>query len=373
MLIFGLIKRSKSCSGSDVDKQYIDKENKRMVDEISRAMGLSNTTVFDGVTKMSEMNERRVVDLQESVKRSLSEMREDNNRRLSEMKDVVDKKLNDTINERFNQSFVMISKRLEDVSQKLGEVQNLSSGVTDLKKLMNNVKTRGVWGEVMLKGLLEEFLHPSQFKEQYKIARTEESIVDFVVVLPGTEEGESVYLPIDSKFPVEDYLRLEEAAEKGDQDEITVTAKALKNSVSKQAKSIRDKYIKIPKTTDFAIMYLPSEGLYAEVAKDNLLMAELRKYKIMPAGPTSLAALLNSLKLGFETLAIQKSNAEILKIFLDIKRYMSAFNERLEKVNENLDKVYKSIDLAKSTSEQIEKKIKRVALPESTEEEEAEQ
>ncbi len=367
VLILSLIKKGKA-SGSDLSQDYISKENKRMIDEISRAMGLSNTTVFDGVTKMSEMNERRVVDLQESVKRSLSEMREDNNRRLNEMKEVVDKKLNDTINERFNQSFVMISKRLEDVSQKLGEVQVLSNGVTDLKKLMTNVKTRGVWGEVMLKGLLEEFLHPSQFVEQYRLARTEDSIVDFAVILPGAGDGESIYLPIDSKFPTEDYLRLTDATDRGEAEEIAAYTKALKKSVMTEARSIRDKYIKVPKTTDFGIMYLPSEGLYAEIAKDNDLMAELRRTKIMPAGPTSLAALLNSLKLGFETLAIQKSNAEILKIFLDIKRYMSAFNERLEKVNENLDKVYKSIDMAKSTSDQIEKRIRKVALPESVEE-----
>ncbi len=362
VLILALVKK-KSTAG--ITEAQLEKENKRVIEELSRAMGLSNTTVFDGVTKMSEMNERRVIELQESVKQSLSEMREDNSRRLNEMREVVDNKLRDTINDKFNQSFVMISKRLEDVSTKLGEVQVLSNGVTDLKKLMTNVKTRGVWGEVMLQGLLEEFLHPTQFSAQYKIARTEDSIVDFVVVLPGASDGENVLLPIDSKFPVEDYVRLQEATDRGAQDEIAIALKSLKRSVTTQAKSIRDKYIRVPKTTDFAIMYLPSEGLYSEIARDNDLMAELRRDKIMPAGPTSLAALLNSLKLGFETLAIQKSNAEILKIFLDIKRYMTLFNERLEDVNTSLDKVSKSIERARSTGDQIEKRIKKVALPES--------
>ncbi len=364
VLIFALIKK-KSASGAT--EEYVSKENKRVVDEITRALGLSNTTVFDGVTKMSEMNERRVLDLQESVKKSLAEMREDNNKRLNEMREVVDSKLKDTIDDKFNQSFLMISKRLEDVSTKLGEVQALSNGVTDLKRLMTNVKTRGVWGEVMLQGLLEEFLHPSQFASQYKISRTEDSIVDFVVFLPGAMDGETVLLPIDSKFPVEDYVRVQDAAEKGEQEELATALKALKRSVSTQAKSIRDKYIKVPKTTDFAVMYLPSEGLYAEVARDNTLMSSLRRDKIMPAGPTSLAALLNSLKLGFETLAIQKSNAEILKIFLEIRKYMTDFNAGLDDINASLDKVAKTIEKAKHKGDQIEKRIKKVDFPDSIE------
>ncbi len=360
VLIFALLKK-KSAGG--VSEAYVEKENKRMVEEISRAMGLSNTTVFDGVTKMSEMNERRVLELQESVKKSLTEMREDNSKRLAEMREVVDMKLRDTINDKFNESFVMISKRLEDVSTKLGEVQVLSNGVTDLKKLMTNVKTRGVWGEVMLQGLLEEFLHPTQFCSQYKITRSEDSIVDFVVVLPGSSEGENVLLPIDSKFPVEDYVRLQEAADRGDQEEVAICLKSLKRSVSVQAKSIRDKYIKVPKTTDFAIMYLPSEGLYSEIARDNDLVTSLRKDKIMPAGPTTLAALLNSLKLGFETLAIQKSNAEILKIFLEIRKYMSDFNAGLDDINTSLERVSKTIEKAKHKGDQIEKRIRKVDFP----------
>lgn len=367
VLIATIYRRSKNDSHTvGADEAFIEAENKRLKDDFARTVGALSGNTFDAVQKMTDSNERRVTELGDRVNATLKEIREETARQLSDMRAVVDDKLNNTLTERFNSSFSVISERLEAVATKLGEVQSLTTGVTDLKRLMSNVKLRGGIGEVMLGELLSEILHESQYETQFKLSQGDDGRVDFAVRLPGKGEGEVIYLPIDSKFPSEAYLKLQDAAEQGDKDGVDAARKELLSAVEKQARSIRDKYIKVPKTTDFAVMYVPTEGLYAEIVKDPEFIKKLRECKVTPAGPTTLASILNALKIGFETLAIQRSTADIVKIFIQVKKDIATFNAEVAKISENLERVGKSIAGATERGRQIEKKINRLSIPEDT-------
>ena len=280
-----------------------------------------------------------------TVENRLSSLQEDNAKKLEEMRKTVDEKLEQTLESRIGQSFKLVSERLEQVYKGLGEMQTLASGVGDLKKVLSNVKTRGVLGEVQLGAILEQILSPDQYKTNFSTRRDSRHSAEYAVVLPGDGE-EPVYLPIDAKFPADAYVRLTDAYEQGDPAEITAASAALAARVKSFARDIRDKYLDPPRTTDFAVMFLPFEGLYAQVLQLGLLEPLQRDYKVSVAGPTTMAALLNSLQMGFRTLAIQKRSGEVWQVLGAVKTEFERFGDvlgaaqqRLEQANSELDKL----------------------------------
>ena len=266
--------------------------------------------------------------------------------KLEKMRETVDEKLHKTLEERLGQSFKLVSERLEAVQKGLGEMQTLANGVGDLKKVLSNVKTRGVLGEIQLGNILEQIMAPEQYEANVKTKKGSNDHVEFAIKLPGKDdEGNVVYLPVDAKFPQEDYVRLQTAYDEGDIAGIESANKALVQSVKKFAKDIRDKYIDPPNTTDFGIMFLPIEGLFAEVVRQPEVVALLqREYKIIITGPTTLAAMLNSLQMGFKTLAIQKRSSEVWQILGAVKNEFGKFGDVLEKAQKKINEANKELD-----------------------------
>ena len=307
------------------------------------------------VDALTNKNEQKIEKLTQDITVSMNAIRQENEKQLEAMRVTVDEKLNVSLSQRLNDSFAKIQSSLEHVDTGLGEMRALASGVGDLKKMLSNVKTRGVWGEVMLNTLLEQMLSPQQFKNNSK------ERVDFVVVMPGRDDKE-VYLPIDSKFPLEDYYRLAEAGEHGDLDEVEKCHKQLVKRIKEEAKQINNKYIDVPTTTDFAVMFLPIEGLYAEVVRDIELTDFVQtNYKIVICGPTTLAALLNSLQMGFKTMYIEKRSSEIWGILSTFKTEFEKFASLLLKTQNKLSDANDTIELATKSSKKIAKKLSDVS------------
>ena len=280
------------------------------------------------------------------------------------MRRTVDEKLQGTLEKRLNDSFKLVSERLEAVQRGLGEMQTLAAGVGDLKKVLTNVKTRGTWGEIQLGALLEQMLAPEQYAVNAAPRRDGGERVEYAVRLPGPAEGEEVLLPIDAKFPVEDYHRLVEAAERGDAAAVDAASKALEVRIRGCAKDIRDKYLCPPRTTDFGILFLPTEGLYAEVVRrPGLVEALQRDFKVSVAGPTTLTALLNSLQMGFRTLAIQKRSSEVWKVLEDVKKEFGKFGEVIEKIEKKLTEASNQLQNVHVRSRVLERKLKDVQAP----------
>ena len=313
------------------------------------------------VDALTSKNEEKIEKLTQDITISMNAIRQENEKQLDAMRVTVDEKLNISLSQRLNDSFAKIQSSLEHVDTGLGEMKALASGVGDLKKMLSNVKTRGVWGEVMLNTLLEQMLSPQQFKEQVQIKNNSKERVDFVVVMPGRDDKE-VYLPIDSKFPLEDYYRLAEASEKADLDEVEKCHKQLVRRIKDEAKQISSKYIDVPTTTDFAVMFLPIEGLYAEVVKDVELTDYIQtNYKIVICGPTTLSALLNSLQMGFKTMYIEKRSSEIWGILSTFKTEFEKFVALLLKTQNKLSDANDTIELATKSSKKIAKKLSDVS------------
>lgn len=312
------------------------------------------------IAELRIANEQNLVKLQSANALSIKEMKDDNAKQLEKMRETVDEKLSATLESRFNQSFKIVNDRLEEINRTFGELQNLQNGVNDLNKIFKNVKTRGTWGEVALENLLSQILVPEQYQKQVRIKRGSEDMVDFCIVMPGKGDDE-VLLPIDAKFPIEDYARLVEASERGDADGIEAASKALASRVKGEAMSIRDKYINPPKTTDFAIMYLPTEGLYAEIIKREGLVEEIQnKYRIVICGPTTIAALLNSLQMGFRSVAVEKRSAEIGKLLQSFMGDFAKFEKYLKQTTDKIDAVKKSLEGAEARTRIIGKKLNKV-------------
>jgi DNA recombination protein RmuC len=305
--------------------------------------------------------------LKSTLESRLMAMQEDNNLKLEQMRLTVDERLQGTLDKRLGESFKRVDERLEQVYKGLGEMQNLAVGVGDLKRLLNNVKTRGTWGEIQLGSLLEQILAPEQFDKNVKVRPKSTEIVDFAIKFPGQGDSpEPLWLPLDAKFPQEDYLRLIEAGEQGDLIASDKALKQLETRIKAEARSIRDKYIHPPHTTDFAILFLPIEGLYAEIARRPELLEILqRDCRVVVAGPSVLAALLNSLQMGFRTLAIQKHSSEVWKLLASIKKEFFNFVLLLEKTEKKLDEASQSIKDVSDKSLRIGTKLKRVDLPQS--------
>ena len=304
--------------------------------------------------------EGRIENLRRSSDENMRLLREENTNKLNEIRLTVDEKLNETLEKRLTSSFSQVSERLEQVYRSLGEMHSLASGVGDLKRMLSNVKTRGVWGEIQLGALLEQALTESQYQRNVAVNPHSGERVEFAVCLPGREDGVPVYLPIDSKFPQEDYARLAQAAEDCDQQATETAQKALMNAVKPEARRI-GKYIIPPYTTDFAVMFLPLEGLYAEVMRHSETVEAIqREQRVMIAGPSTLLALLNSLQMGFRTLAIEKRSAEVWKLLGAVKSDFSSFAVVLQKTQEKLQQATASIDSAFVKTRNIEKRLRRV-------------
>jgi len=304
--------------------------------------------------------EQRLEAVRKTVEDNLHRLQEDNAKKLEEMRATVDEKLQGTLERRLSESFRLISERLEQVQRGLGEMQALAAGVGDLKKVLTNVKTRGTLGEIQLGAILEQIFAPEQYEKNVATKKGSEERVEFAIKLPGQKDG-PVWLPIDAKFPTEDYQRLLEAVEKGDALLAEEAAKALENRIKDEAKKIREKYLDPPHTTDFAIMFLPSEGLYAEVLRRNGLVERLqREYRVAVAGPTTLAAFLNSLQMGFRTLAIEKRSLEVWTLLGEVKTEFARFGEVLDKTRKKLEAATNEIDNAVKKTRTIEKKLSQV-------------
>ena len=306
----------------------------------------SNKTSIDGV--------RTIVD------QRLQAMQDSNEKKLDQMRQTVDEQLQSTLEKRLGESFNLVSQRLEDVQRGLGEMQNLATGVGDLKRVLTNVKTRGTWGEVQLGTLLEEILTPDQYRTNVKLHDNSHEAVEYAICLPGNETGQDscVWLPIDSKLPLADYERLVDATDAAAEHSAT---QALTRVVRAEAKKIQEKYIAPPKTTDFAIMFLPTEGLYAEVLRVPGLITEfLQRYRIVVAGPTTLAAILSSLRMGFRTLAIEKRSSEVWEILSAVKSEFGKFGGVMDKLKKQLNTASKTIDETGVRTRAMERKLRTV-------------
>lgn len=300
-----------------------------------------------------------------SVESRLTAIQVDNSAKLEEMRRTVDEKLHATLEQRLGQSFQMVSERLEQVHRGLGEMQTLAAGVGDLKRVLTNVKTRGTWGEVQLSALLEQLLTADQFSANVATRPDTNERVDFAIRLPGKGDGAVVWLPIDAKFPIEDYQRLLDAQDRCDPAAVDEAAKAIEMRLKNEARSIRDKYVSPPHTTDFALLYLPIEGLYAEALRRPGLAETLqRDFRVSLAGPTTLAALLNSLQMGFRTLAIEQRSAEVWAVLGAVKTEFGKFGEALAHTKKKLDEASNSISKAETRTRQLTRRLKEVeALP----------
>lgn len=312
---------------------------------------------------IGENNERKLEQLREIMERRLQAIQDDNTLKLEQMRNTVDEKLQGTLEKRLAESFRMVSERLEQVHQGLGDMRHLAVGVGDLKRVLTNVKARGGWGEVQLGMLLEDILAPEQFGKNIRTNEHSLEVVEYAVKLPGQagDGNEFVWLPIDAKVPIEDYQRLLTAQEQADPAALEKASRLLASALKLCARDIHNKYLNPPCTTDFAIMYLPMEGLYAEVARQPSLMETIRRdYHVIVAGPSSFAALLNSLQMGFRTLAIQKRSGEIWNLLAAIKTEFGKFGSALEGVRKKLAQAQDSMDDAARKSRGIERKLRDV-------------
>lgn len=314
------------------------------------------------LTELTQMNEQKLEKVRTTVEQKLTMLQEDNNRKLEQMRATVDEKLSETLEKRLGESFKLVSERLEQVHKGLGEMQTLAAGVGDLKKVLTNVKTRGTLGEIQLENILEQILSADQYEKNVSVKKGSSERVEFAIKLPGKEDSRThIWLPVDSKFPLEDYQRLADAQEAGDLQAANDAAKLLEARIKQEAKTIQDKYIHPPDTTDFAIMFLPIEGLFAEVLRRSGLWETLqREYRVIVTGPTTITALLNSLQMGFRTLAIQKRSSEVWRLLGAVKTEFWKFGEVLAKTKKQLEQATNTIGNAEVRTRAIERKLKAV-------------
>jgi DNA recombination protein RmuC len=351
-------------------KSFSDSVQTRIAD-IAKIQNDQMESFARQLSLLTTSNEKKMEDVRLVIDEKLKQIQEDNTRQLDRMRETVDEKLQSTLEKRLGDSFKQVSERLEQVHQGLGDMRTLASGVGDLKKVLTNVKSRGTWGEVQLGALLEEILSPEQYLRNVRINEQSGDFVEFAIKLPGQGDSPSdfVLIPVDAKFPVEDYSRLIEAQERSDASAAEDAVRQLENSIKKAAKDISQKYLAPPKTTDFGIMFLPSEGLYAEVIHRTALVSHLqREYRIVISGPSTFAAFLNSLQMGFRTLAIQKRSGEVWQVLGEVKAAFGRFGDSLDAVRKRLDQAASSVDDAQRKTRTLAGKLKAVeAMPDASE------
>lgn len=331
-------------------------------EELAGTLKGAGDTLHQQLLSLTRINEQKLEALRVSVEDKLQAIQSDNAIQLERMRETVEEKLQGTLEARLGESFRQVSERLEQVYRGLGEMQSLAAGVGDLKRVLTNVKTRGIWGEVQLGAMLEQVLHPEMYAENLSTKESGER-VEFAVKLPGRdmERDEAVWLPIDAKFPMEDYLRLLEVREKTEGEGAEAAARQLESRIRQCARDICEKYINPPKTTDFAVLFLPAEGLFAEVVRRTGLVEYVqRECKVVIAGPTTLWSLLNSLQMGFRTLAIQKRSSEVWALLAAVKTEWTKYGEVLSKVQKKLSEASDTLDKAQSRRRAIGKKLKDV-------------
>lgn len=347
--------------------QTINQSSQGLREEVLQTISRFSDSIQKQMTAMLELQNSQYENIRKTVDVNLRVLREENSRKLEEMRLTVDEKLHSTLEKRLGEAFRQVGDRLERVHQGLGEMQNLASGVGDLKRVLTNVKTRGTLGEIQLERQLMQLLSPQQYEKNVCTKKKSRNFVEFAIKLPGQGEGnESIWLPIDSKFPMNTFEQLNLAYDRGVKEEIDKLTRTLGDEIKRFARDIRDKYISPPETTDFGIMYLPTEGLYAEVLRIDGLFEELvRAHRVVPVGPTTFAAFINSLQMGFRTLTIEKRSSEVWQLLGKVKTEFSKFGELLEKTRKKLDEAGKSIDDATQRSKSIERRLDKIEeLPE---------
>jgi DNA recombination protein RmuC len=351
-------------------REEVSRALKQVSEAIARTMGdlgKHQTDRLEGVAaqlkELSESNQQRIEGLRGTVDERLRRLQEGNEKKLDEMRRTVDEKLQTTLEKRLGESFRLVSERLEAVQKGLGEMQSLATGVGDLKRVLTNVKTRGTWGEIQLGNILEQILTPDQFDRNVQTKEGSREAVEFALKLPGRDgRPEScVWLPIDSKFPQEDYLRLVEASEAADQDGVQRATAALARAARAAAQEIESKYVNPPQTTDFALMFLPTEGLYAELLRQPGLAEDIQlRHRVVMAGPTTLAAVLNSLQMGFRTLAIEQRASEVWQVLAAVKTEFGRFGGVLDKVKKQLATASRTIDQTGVRTRAMERTLRNV-------------
>lgn len=356
---------------SDVVSSVTNK-NDELRHEVTQSLTQTRATLDQRLDKTTNDLNKSLEDVRTMVDKQLTDIRSDTNTQLDRMRATVDEKLQKTLNERITQSFALVNERLQQVDQGLGEMKSLASDVGGLKKVLSNVKTRGIVGEIQLGAILEEILSPGQYEENVATVPGSSERVEFAIKLPG-EDNETVYLPVDSKFPGDTYEHLRDAQDAGDSDAVEAAWKALEMRIRAEAKDIHDKYIAPPATTNFGILFLPFEGLYAEVANRRGLIERLqREYRVNIAGPSTMAALLNSLEMGFQTVAIQKRANEIQQVLAAVKTEFGTYQTMLQKAQKQLGTASKTIDsLVGTRSRAMERKLRSITSLDSLEEADA--
>lgn len=332
------------------------------MNEIAMLQKTELTIFAEQLNRLIVSNEQKLDNMRQTMEQKMKELQDDNNQKLEQMRQTVDEKLHASLEKRLGESFKLVSDRLEMVHKGLGEMQTLASGVGDLKKVLTNVKTRGIWGEIQLGNILEQVLSPEQYACNVATHKGSNERVEFAVKLPGQSQSESeVWLPIDAKFPQEDYLRLLEASEQGLLEQVEEAGKQLERRIKLEARLVQEKYVDPPHTTDFAIIFLPTESLYAEVVRRPGLLSLLQtNYRVIITGPSTMLALLNSLSVGFRTLAIEKRTSEVWELLGAVKTEFGNFGDVLDKTKKKLVEASNSIDTASRRSRSIERKLRAV-------------
>lgn len=369
LIVFILI--SKKQGKYNFDKEFarsreeMDRNFKNLREELAFSLKSTreeiNTILGGRINDFTKANENKLEKIRETVENKLESLQKDNSEKIEKMRLTVDEKLHDTLEKRLGESFKLVSDRLESVYKGLGEMQTLAVGVGDLKKVLTNVKSRGSWGEIHLEQLLSQYLTEDQYIKNAKTKPKSKDFVEFAIKIPSKVDDKYVLLPIDSKFPIEDYNRLVEAEESGDSAQILACRKELEKSVKKHAMDISSKYLAPPYTTDFGVMFLPTESLYCEVLKNTDLMESLqRDQRITITGPTTLTAFISSLQLGFHALAIEKQTSEVWKILASVKSEFGKFGDILAKTNKKIQEVANTMKEAESKSRNLERKLNKV-------------
>ena len=380
VVIYKLVRPQKQADYKELEERLIRMEGEvaKINPEIDRNFRENRKEISENLVRLQNSNEKNLAEIRDgnekkleqmrtSNEKSIEQLRSTNEKSLEQMRETVDEKLKASVEKRFNESFKSISTQLTQVYQGLGEMKNLATGVGDLKKVMEGVKTRGIYGEVQLGAIIEDILNKSQYEENIATKKGSNDRVEFAIKMPGKDAESLVYLPIDSKFPVENYSRLLAAYDKGDKVEIEKYSKALASDVKEQAKKISSKYLDPPMTTDFGMMFVPTESLYAEILRIPGLSDEIRqKYHVAVTSPSTLPVALNGLLMGFKTVAIEKRSSEVWATLGAVKTQFGKFGDLLEGVQKKLQESANKIESAKTTSRSIERKLRDVEeLPES--------
>lgn len=368
VLVLSFLLRTKGVSEKEflskidsVEKMYQRLEN-IVRDEISKNRQEISSTLVSSINTFLQTMQQQIYNLQQMVENQLQYLNQESSKKLDQIREVVDEKLQSTLENRLGIAFKHVSDRLELVHKGLGEMQALATDVGDLKKILSNVKIRGMFGEIQLKNILQEILTPEQYLENVNIKKETKEVVEFAIKIPSKgEENRFILLPIDSKFPIVDYEKIAVIREKNDLESFKEFSKNLSQRILAQAKDIRDKYINPPHTTDFAIMFLPVEGLFAEVLNIPGLFERVRReYSVIITGPTTITAILNSLQMGFRTLAIEKRSSEVWRLLSTVKTEFSKFGDLLEKTSKKIREAYDTIEDASKKTRTIEHKLKSV-------------